>query len=474
MAREAAVGMPQSANSSPSWRLRASPRKVSTRTHEVPPAPDTSTWRTPVVAQRHTDRARDAAAGLLRHHRHGELAAQAAQGRVAAAEAAIALGLDQLLRRIQMHAQRVGTDVRHQALQLARSPARPPGRRRCWRATAWWARTRAPGRSRRCPGRAASPAGCRARSRCRSVSATVARSRLTANASPVPPVMPVIRNGARRRLPRNSTPRSRSSTASSGRALWRRSTSSKRRGLARVLHLLVAAELEVRSLAVAQQRAALSLTHGQYPLLAGRCEDRAVRSPPHARRRGCAPQSHRSGQRDAAVAAAGARDFGCGAVLARNANESAQILGHQRNAELGAERVDNVPVAIDRRQAGRVRGCGVDEVGDRGAQLLDEGRTVAPVTVGAGDSAPSSPAWMPLRRSIRRARFVPGGSSRARTAGVAPACGPEMDDAAVDARGHVGATAAAALRRASAPPGLWRISDRGTADRLTSPPAAVN
>src|SRR6185369_12418335 len=49
---DAAVGMPQSANSAPSSRSGAPARSASTFTHDVPPAPDTSTVRTPADARR--------------------------------------------------------------------------------------------------------------------------------------------------------------------------------------------------------------------------------------------------------------------------------------------------------------------------------------------------------------------------------------------------------------------------------------
>src|SRR5262245_57969184 len=49
-----------------------------------------------------------------------------------------------------------------------------------------------------------------------------------AAASSVPPVIPVMRSGARRRLPSSSIETSTSSTATSGSASWTRSTSSKR------------------------------------------------------------------------------------------------------------------------------------------------------------------------------------------------------------------------------------------------------
>src|SRR4029077_8992040 len=58
-------------------------------------------------------------------------------------------------------------------------------------------------------------------------SATCASAWLISAASLVPPVIPVMRSGARRRFPRNDTPTSTSATASSGSASCTRSTSSR-------------------------------------------------------------------------------------------------------------------------------------------------------------------------------------------------------------------------------------------------------
>ena len=116
----AAVGMPQSANSSPRSRPAVSARSASTLTHDVPPAPETSMVRTPTSRRRCATLARDAAAGLLGDHRDRQLAHQAGEGGEAAAEVAVAARLDQLLRRVEVDADGVGADPAHQLLDLRR------------------------------------------------------------------------------------------------------------------------------------------------------------------------------------------------------------------------------------------------------------------------------------------------------------------------------------------------------------------
>ena len=93
-----------------------SARSASTLTHDVPPAPETSTVRTPDVAQPLGRRAREmpqpvsfATTGTR------QLAHEPRERREPAAEVAIAARLDQLLRRVQVEADRVGADARARA-----------------------------------------------------------------------------------------------------------------------------------------------------------------------------------------------------------------------------------------------------------------------------------------------------------------------------------------------------------------------
>ena len=66
------------------------------------------------------DRRGDPAPGLLDHHRPPELAGDALDGLERAAEVAIAARLRQLLRRIEVDAQRVGLDARHRLADRGR------------------------------------------------------------------------------------------------------------------------------------------------------------------------------------------------------------------------------------------------------------------------------------------------------------------------------------------------------------------
>jgi hypothetical protein len=112
IATDAAVGTPQSRNASPSDRASASARAVSTATQEVPPAPETSTWRTPILREALGGAGADAAARLLDDDGPRELAREALQGREDPLEIAVAAGLDDLHRRVEVDAHGVGADAR--------------------------------------------------------------------------------------------------------------------------------------------------------------------------------------------------------------------------------------------------------------------------------------------------------------------------------------------------------------------------
>ena len=108
----------------------SSARSASTLTHDVPPAPETSMVR--------DARRRAAAAATAREmpqpvsfadDRHRQLAHEPREGGEAAAEVAVAARLDQLLRRVEMEAERVGADALRPARDLGGRRARPPARR---------------------------------------------------------------------------------------------------------------------------------------------------------------------------------------------------------------------------------------------------------------------------------------------------------------------------------------------------------
>ena len=112
-ATAAAVGMPQSANSSPRARSSPSARRASTLTQDVPPAPETSIVRTPTSRSRWRDGSREMPQPVsLATTGTGSSPHQAGEGREAAAEVAVAPGLDQLLPGVQVDAERVRADVR--------------------------------------------------------------------------------------------------------------------------------------------------------------------------------------------------------------------------------------------------------------------------------------------------------------------------------------------------------------------------
>ena len=131
-ATAAAVGMPQSHSSSPralagalgAVRLDADPRRPAARPRCRRRA------RRPLTSARATA-ARHPAAGLLDHRPAAPARATHARERLQrAAEVAIAARLDQLLRRVQVHAERVGADARAPLAHRAGRHRGQPARRR--------------------------------------------------------------------------------------------------------------------------------------------------------------------------------------------------------------------------------------------------------------------------------------------------------------------------------------------------------
>ena len=110
---QSGVGIPQSAKLSP--RSRSPDRDASIRAQLVPPTPATSMVRMPMPRQLLGGARRDAAADLLRDHRHLELAHHLRHLGQQVREVAVALGLERLLERIQVQHQRVGADHLHGA-----------------------------------------------------------------------------------------------------------------------------------------------------------------------------------------------------------------------------------------------------------------------------------------------------------------------------------------------------------------------
>ncbi len=197
---DAAVGTPHSRSGLAEGRAAPSARAVSTATHEVPPAPETSRWRMPARDQALRRPRTDPAPGLLRDDRY--------------AEAARERGADRLQRRPRSRGHRRAgpapsqgsggrTARRRRPGPRARRPppstASAPARRRCSPARRRSART-----SRTSYVAEASPFSIarwlpspkpypRSSAICES-------SRLIACARSVPPVMAAIRSGARSRF----------------------------------------------------------------------------------------------------------------------------------------------------------------------------------------------------------------------------------------------------------------------------------
>src|SRR5437773_409093 len=269
-------------------------------------------------------------------------------------------------------------------------------------------------------------------------SAVSARPWLMAEASSVPPVIPVMRSGARSRLPSSVVETSTSSTASSGSASCTRSTSSRSvvlpaNSTSSASHSSRCERL--RSLIVSAKRhLARDLVVHLVTHALGRHRDRerhdALRAPGGGDRVGLRPRGR---ERDPAVPPAGARGLRRRAHPPRRGHQARERRRHDRDAHLVPE---------PREQVGRAR----DRVEQRGAvAALDRrGRPLGGRRELAQRAGRARPGGEALQHRVGRPTLAAPADEQVEAARQRPrrdrdprAVAAKLEHAAARRRGHV-------------------------------------
>ena len=232
------------------------------------------------VAQRHDVGGIEAEADLLDHHRPRR-EPRHARGDPGehAAEVRLALGLDRLLQRVEVHGQAVGVEQLDQPLRALRPGGIAQLRaRRGSRAAAAGARRDRAGRSAAARDRRAAAAPSRAPARSRASAAARASRRLISAASAVPPVMAETTSGAVSRAPSSSVSSETLARSRSGSARWRSRTRSSPVP-ARVLDAALGGDPQMLRLAMAGRGHALGTEQARVRTSARENVHRARRKP---------------------------------------------------------------------------------------------------------------------------------------------------------------------------------------------------